>query len=98
MRRTRNDIWRFLLLLIPIIVFTTLPLISATLAEWLANLHGCALHEGDVSACVILGADRGDMLYSMLVAGWLALITIPAGLVLLIGWLFLFFGKLRETE
>jgi hypothetical protein len=55
------------------------PIISVAIAGTLAHMHGCTLHEGFVNPCVVMGADRGELLYTMGVAGWFALLTLPIG-------------------
>ena len=57
------------------------PIISVVIAGTLANMHGCVLHEGFVNPCVILGAERGELLYTMGVAGWFGLMTLPIGAI-----------------
>ncbi|MGZ9810302.1 hypothetical protein ACXN5S_07530 [Pseudoroseicyclus sp. H15] len=57
------------------------PIASVALASLLADRAGCELHEGYANACIIAGKDRGDMLYTMFVAGWLMLMTIPLGFI-----------------
>lgn len=54
-----------------------LPVFSVLIAGITANAAGCALDEGSVHACVILGTDLGPLLYTMGVLGWLGLITLP---------------------
>ena len=63
------------------------PLGSAVLSEKIAEANGCTVDEGSPHPCVIGGHDYGTVLYQMLVAGWLALITVPAGGLLFLGWL-----------
>lgn len=63
------------------------PLGSAVLSEWVANANGCTVAESLPHPCVIGGKDYGGVLYRMLVAGWFALITVPAGALLFVGWL-----------
>ena len=81
-RRRRR--WRWPLLWLGISLLTFGPLLLALGASELASLAGCALDEGSVHPCVIGGADRGDLLYSLFVLGWLSLVTLPLGL--LVGW------------
>jgi hypothetical protein len=63
------------------------PMVSAFLASWLAEAHGCILNEGTANPCMIGGADWGQALYTMFVAGWLFLLTmllIPVGLIVFV--------------
>lgn len=68
------------LLLVAIIIFAWWPLLTVTIAEWLADSHGCALDEGSVHPCMIGGSDWGGTLYGLQVMGWFLLITVPVGL------------------
>ncbi|WP_198174080.1 hypothetical protein [Mesorhizobium xinjiangense] len=69
-----------------IIVLAVLPLISVFAADFVAQWNGCTLNEGQVHPCVIAGADRGELLYTMFVMGWLSLLTVPAGFGVLMIW------------
>ncbi|MCA2016744.1 hypothetical protein LDJ79_11525 [Vibrio tritonius] len=64
--------------------FSVLPLISVMVAGAIANVKHCLLDEGAVNPCIIFGVDVGDILYSMLVFGWLMLVSLPLGSVLTI--------------
>jgi hypothetical protein len=63
------------------------PLISTALAGWIASSHGCTLHEGFASPCVIKGTDYGETLYTMGVMGWLMLATLPIAAGFLLLWI-----------
>ena len=76
-------------ILILVILVSLLPLGFALGAAWLAEAHGCDLHEGFVNPCVIAGADRGEALYTVFVSGWFALLTLPLGLGALVTLLLL---------
>ncbi len=56
------------------------PIISVVIAGTLANAHGCQLDEGSVHPCMIAGTDWGETLYTMAVAGWFMLVTLPLAL------------------
>lgn len=75
-----------ILALLAILLLTAVPLISAVLASVIASANGCALNEGATSSCIIAGADRGPMLYTMFVMGWMMLFTLPVGFTALIIW------------
>lgn len=90
MQARRGKSWTIFWLLFAlaaILFFAAAPLISALTAGAIAEAHGCTLHEGFVNPCIIDGTDYGETLYQFGVMGWFMLITVPAGLVLLIGWL-----------
>lgn len=63
------------------------PIGSVVLCSWIAQAHGCRVDEGSVHPCVIGGKDRGELLYTMGVLGWLMLITLPAGALAFFIWL-----------
>jgi hypothetical protein len=73
--------------LILILLFAALPLIGALAAGGVAGALGCPLDEGSVHPCPFLGRDLGEALYAFGVLGWLSVLTIPAGFVLLLIWL-----------
>lgn len=52
------------------------PMVSVMLAASIADLNGCALHEGYVQPCIVFGTDIGGVLYTMGVMGWLMLISL----------------------
>jgi uncharacterized membrane protein YhaH (DUF805 family) len=73
--------------LILILLFAGLPVIGAITAGVVAGALGCRLDEGSVHPCPFFGVDLGEKLYDFGVLGWLSLLTIPAGFVLLLIWL-----------
>ncbi|WPC73026.1 hypothetical protein [Vibrio porteresiae] len=64
--------------------FSVVPLLSVMVAGAIANIKHCLLDEGGANPCIIFGIDVGDILYSMLVFGWLMLVSLPLGSVLTI--------------
>ena len=77
----------YLAILFLILAVTLAPVGSLMLSGWIANANGCALDEGSVHPCVIGGVDRGELLYTMFVLGWLMFLTFPAGALAGAGWL-----------
>ena len=77
----------FALAFVAIVLVAGAPMISVVVAMVLAEANGCTLHEGFTNPCVIWGADRGELLYTMFVAGWFGLVTLPAGAIALLVWL-----------
>ena len=71
----------YLIGLIVIIVLALLPMIGVFAASWIAETNDCVLHEGFVNTCMVGGDDWGETLYGLFVLGWLALATIPLGLM-----------------
>lgn len=70
-------------------LFTFGPLLSAFLASWIAELNGCQVNEGGAYPCLVAGRDIGGTLAFLFTLGWLALITIPVGLLVGAGGLVL---------
>jgi hypothetical protein len=62
-------------------LWTISPMISVLLASAIATAFGCALDEGGVNPCVVLGKDLGPSLYTLGVMGWFFLLTVPSGLI-----------------
>lgn len=54
-----------------------LPVLSALVAITIADMAGCALNEGSVNPCQIMGGDWGDVLYFGMMMAWLGLATLP---------------------
>src|SRR3954464_12424829 len=86
-RRKKFPWTTYLTLLVLILAFALAPIGSVAVAGFLANAHGCRLDEGSAHPCVIGGKDRGELLYTLGVLGWLMLITLPAGAVAFAVWL-----------
>lgn len=63
------------------------PIGSVIAAAWIAERHGCVLHEGFVNPCVVNGKDIGETLYAMGVMGWLMLATLPIAALLVLAWI-----------
>ena len=75
---------RSFVVLILIVLYTIAPILSVLLAGIMANSLGCKLDEGQARQCMCLGIDIGRPLYALGVAGWLALVTLPTGLLAMI--------------
>jgi hypothetical protein len=69
-----------------IALVTGWPVASVIVAGAIASWNGCTLNEGSVNPCVVNGTDWGPALYSMGVAGWFMLATIPIGAIAFAGW------------
>jgi hypothetical protein len=67
-----------------IILWMFWPLILAFMASAIASHFGARLDEGDAHPCIVHGKDIGGALYSMFVMGWVGLLTIPSGFLLLV--------------
>ena len=75
------------ILLALIVLFAFAPLGSVVACGVIADTHGCKVDEGSVHPCIINGHDYGHLLYTLLVLGWLMLVTLPSGLFAFIIWL-----------
>lgn len=62
--------------MIAMVIIGIAPLASVALAGLIAKWNSCALHEGFVQPCIVLGTDIGGALYTMAVMGWLMLISL----------------------
>lgn len=63
-----------------------LPIAVAVTAGLFGALLGCRLDESGTDPCVRAGIPFGSMLYPFGVAGWFALLTLPAGTVAAFIW------------
>src|SRR5437868_1107970 len=77
----------YLVVLFAIAAFALAPIGSVSLCALIANTHGCHVDEGSVHPCMINGKDYGHLLYTLGVAGWLMLVTLPAGALAFCVWL-----------
>jgi len=72
--------------MLAIVLVAGAPVISVMIAGTVANAHGCDLDEGSIHPCVIGGTDYGSTLYTMAVAAWFGIVTLPIGFVALVGY------------
>lgn len=61
-------------------LFAVLPIVGALSAGLMGSVPGCPVDEGSVHTCVVFGLDIGNVLYTLGVMGWFALITMPIGI------------------
>jgi hypothetical protein len=69
-----------------ILLFAVAPIVSVLLATMIARACGAELDEGNVHPCIVAGVNIGEVLYAMFVLGWLALATVPLGVLGLVGF------------
>jgi hypothetical protein len=69
-----------------IVLIATAPMISVLISGVVAGVLGCRLDEGSPHPCPFMGVDLSEILYSMVVFGWLGLVTLPLGAVALWVW------------
>jgi hypothetical protein len=84
---------RNLLILIPILLWTTWPVILVAIAGGIASANSCELNETVINSCIVDGREMGTTLYSMGVMGWFMLVTIPTGLLALLIFLLLLLSE-----
>ncbi|MCW5875393.1 MAG: hypothetical protein KIS85_00805 [Anaerolineales bacterium] len=80
-----------ILIVLAIAVITCGPIGLAMGAGTFAEAMGCTLHEGFVNPCVVGGVDLGSTLYAFGMMGWLGIVTLPLGLLLLAVYLVIVF-------
>lgn len=69
-----------------IVLFTVAPLLSVLASIAIARAVGAELDEGGPHPSYVCGVDIGRHLYAMFVFGWLGLVTIPLGLIVLVAY------------
>lgn len=74
------------------VVVCLLPIASVIAAGLIAATYGCRLHEGFANPCVVAGYDLGVTLYTMAVAGWFGLMTLPFVLPIIAFWILVEIG------
>ncbi|MCE2754287.1 MAG: hypothetical protein LW720_20710 [Pirellula sp.] len=79
--KTKNIIIAYVI----IILYTIAPILSVMIASSIAQATGSQLDEGGAHPCIVFGFDIGGTLAIMFVMGWFALVTIPTGILSLIG-------------
>ena len=75
--------WQALALIALIVL---LPMATVYLAATIADLNGCTILDAGPTPCVILGADRGEILYNMAAMVQVSFITLPIGIALGFIW------------
>ncbi|MGL4397609.1 MAG: hypothetical protein ACRCS9_13795 [Hyphomicrobium sp.] len=79
---------RFIRRLVAVIAaLCMVPFAAVMVSALLAALLGCELNEGTVEVCSVFGVDVGGMLSGLFVTGWLALITLPLLMLVVMTWL-----------
>lgn len=66
--------------LLLILLVCLLPAFGVIWSGNFSSTHGCTLHEGFVTPCVVDGVDYGERLYTAFVMGWNMLLTLPVAL------------------
>lgn len=81
-----------------IFLFALAPVVSVVVAGCVANVYGCQVDEGLVHPCIFAGHDWGELLQTLLVAGWLMLLTVPAGAAAFVIWLIVLLFHLAKWK
>lgn len=85
--KSKKQFWLTLLSGNLVIAFCgLLPILIALTAGTIASSYGCQANEAGAHPCVIGGIDYGNAISSMVVFGWLFLISMPLGAIGLILW------------
>ena len=82
MRPAKRQLLGYLL----IALFGISPVLIAILSGAIATGFGCRVDEGSAHPCIVFGADRGQLFYTLGVLGWLSLGTVPLAFLIAIGY------------
>jgi len=69
-----------------IILLSLFPVLLAMLAGGIGGSMGCNINEAGTDECIRAGIHFGTLLNGMVVIGWLAILTVPAGVIAFIMW------------
>lgn len=87
--RPRRFPWPvYITILVVILVLAATPVVLTIIGGALASANNCQLDEGSVHPCIIGGVDRGELVYTLGMMGWLMLASLPLGVVAAGIWLF----------
>jgi hypothetical protein len=95
MSTQRGPFFWFSAVCVTILVIAVVPVISVSLTYAVASALGCSVNEGGATPCPFMGVDLGELV-TMMVLGWLGLITLPVGGVALAIWLAAWIGRRRQ--
>ena len=93
MSARRGPFFWFSAVCVTILVIAMLPMISVSLTYAIASALGCSVNEGGATPCPFMGVDLGETLVTMMVLGWLGLVTLPVGGAALAIWLAAWIGR-----
>ena len=79
MHQEGPDLVKFIKQLLLYALIGISPIIPVAIASTIANHNGCRLHEGFSNPCIVFSIDIGGLLYFMGNLGWLGVVTIPLG-------------------
>lgn len=72
--------------IIAIAALCMLPMAAVILSAVLAALLGCELKDSGIKACTVLGVEFSGLLSTLFTAGWMALLTLPLLMGILVFW------------
>lgn len=72
--------------MIAVAALCMLPMAAVLVSAVLAALLNCELNEGGATACIVLGVDFGGFLSGLFTLGWMALLTLPLLMGVLVLW------------
>ncbi len=72
--------------MIAVAALCMLPLAAVLVSAVLAALLGCELNESGTNTCYVLGLDAGGFLSGLFTLGWMALLTLPLLMGVLVLW------------
>ena len=81
------DMRRYWQALAVIAIFAVLPQIIVYIASVIADLNGCSITDAGPTPCMVLGADRGGLLYDMAALVQVSFVVLPIGIALGFVWL-----------
>ena len=93
MSTQRGPFFWFSAVCVTILVIAVLPVISVSLTYAISSALGCSVNEGGATPCPFMGVDLGETLVTMMVLGWLGLLTLPVGGVALAIWFAAWIGR-----
>lgn len=80
------------------LVLSLYPIVLSFVGSWIAEINGCSL--GPTKPCLIVSMEVGQLLYGLLLMHWLAIITIPLGVIAVLGctvWLLITLVRKTKT-
>lgn len=79
--------WPYVIALALIFVGAMAPIALTVYAANVAQSHGCTVTGGVLDPCMVDGVDKAGELQGMANTFWYALVTWPAGILLVFAWL-----------
>jgi hypothetical protein len=94
-----NPMKRIVLAYFGLVLFAVAPILVTVVSGTAAHAFGCQIDEGSAHPCLFFGFDWGSLFYFLAVSGWLFIVTLPLGAILLLGLtIFLVVRKIRKRS